>query len=132
MNTKNKFATRIFLGAAIYGILVLLPQYFMEEKLGRDFPPPLNHPEHFYGFLGVALAWQVAFLVIARDPQRYRLFMLPAILEKISFGGAALVLYAQQRVAPLVVAAGMVDLLLAALFLLAFRSCRNPEPSPAS
>jgi hypothetical protein len=32
----------------------------------------------------VALAWQVAFLIIARDVQRYRLFMLPAILEKLS------------------------------------------------
>jgi hypothetical protein len=29
----------------------------MEAKLGIDFPPPLNHPEHFYGFLSVALAW---------------------------------------------------------------------------
>ena len=78
--------------AGIYGLAVLLPQYFMEERLGRDFPPPLNHPEHFYGFIGVATAWQVAFLIISRDPARYRLMMIPGMLEKASFGLAAIVL----------------------------------------
>lgn len=61
-----RFAKRVFLVAAIYGIVAVFPQYFMEAKLGIDFPPPLNHPEHFYGFLGVALAWQFAFLLIAK------------------------------------------------------------------
>lgn len=127
MESRLKFAKWAFLGAGIYGVLVLLPQYFMEERLGRDFPPPLNHPEHFYGFIGVALAWQVAFLVIASDVRRYRAFMLPAALEKLSFGAAALVLYAQGRVAPMVAGAGIVDLVLMVLFVLAFRACREGE-----
>jgi hypothetical protein len=55
--------------------------------------------------------------------------MLPAILEKLSFGVAALVLYAQGRVAPLVVGAGLIDLLLAGLFVLAFRASRSVEES---
>jgi hypothetical protein len=71
------FAKRVFFWSGIYGIVVLLPLYFMEDRLGRDFPPPFNRPEQFYGFLGVAVAWQFAFLVISRDVQRYRLFMLP-------------------------------------------------------
>ena len=121
MAPSTRFAERVFRLAAIYGILVLLPQYFMEERIGRDFPPPITHPEHFYGFIGVALAWQVVFLIIARDPVRYRPIMLAAILEKLAFGGAALALFLAQRLAPSVLAAGVVDLVLAALFLVAYR-----------
>jgi hypothetical protein len=51
-----RFARVVFLVAGIYGILVLLPQYFLEERIGIDSPPPITHPEHFYGFVGVALA----------------------------------------------------------------------------
>src|SRR5689334_16082459 len=75
MDKRNKFASRVFLGAGIYGVIALLPQYFLEKKLGQDFPPPLTHPEHFYGFIGVALAWQLVFLTISRDVQRYRPLM---------------------------------------------------------
>jgi hypothetical protein len=114
------FAQRVFRVAGIFGLAVLLPQYFMEGRLGRDFPPPINHPEHFYGFIGVAAAWQVAFLIIARDPARYRLMMIPGILEKLSFGVAAVVLYFQNRLAATVLAFGVLDLLWAALFALAF------------
>jgi hypothetical protein len=115
-----QFARRVFHIAGIYGLVVLLPQYFLEGRLGRDYPPPINHPEHFYGFIGVATAWQVAFLIIARDPMRYRLMMLPGILEKLSFGVAALVLLAQGRLARTVVAFGVLDLIWAVLFAWAF------------
>ena len=130
MNPPSTFARRVFFVAGIYGLAVLMPQYFLEAKLARDFPPTLTHPEHFYGFIGVALAWQFVFLMIARDVQRYRLLMLPAILEKLSFGIAALVLCAQGRVAPLVACAAGIDLVFAALFVLAFRmtsalTCRS-------
>jgi hypothetical protein len=115
-------ARRVFLVAGIYGILVLLPQYFMEARVGRDFPPPITHPEHFYGFIGVALAWQVLFLLIASDPVRLRPAMIPAVLEKVTFGGACAVLYLQGRLSPYVLAAGMIDLLLAALFVISYRA----------
>jgi hypothetical protein len=115
-----QFARRVFQIAGIYGLVVLLPQYFMEERLGRDFPPPLNHPEHFYGFIGVAAAWQVAFLIVARDPIRYRLIMIPGMLEKAAFGLAAIALFAEQRIPPTILAFAVVDLLWAALFLMAF------------
>jgi hypothetical protein len=117
-----RFARTVFNAAGIYGVLVLLPQYFMEERIGRDFPPPINHPEHFYGFVGVALAWQVLFFVIARDPVRLRPAMWPAILEKLSFGLAAIVLFTQGRIAPLLLGAGLLDLVLAALFFAAWRA----------
>ena len=127
MKTSDLFASRVFLVSGIYGVAVLLPQYFLETKMGRDFPPPLTHPEHFYGFVGVALAWQFVFLLIARDVQKYRSLILPAILEKLSFGVAALVLCAQGRAASVVAIAGIIDLLWAAGFVLAFRFSRSAE-----
>lgn len=121
MDPRSRFPRRVFLAAGIYGIIVLLPQYFLEKKIGLDYPPPITHPEHFYGFIGVALAWQFVFLIIARDVRRYRLLMLPAILEKLSFGVAAVALFAAGRAAASVAAVGSIDLLLAALFSHSYR-----------
>ena len=66
------FARRVLRGAGIYGLLALLPMYFLEQRQGVDFPPPITHPEFYYGFVGVAVAWQVAFLIMSTDPARYR------------------------------------------------------------
>jgi hypothetical protein len=125
------FARWVFRIAGVYGLLVMLPQYFLEGQIGRDYPPPITHPEQFYGFVGVVVAWQVAFLVIARDPARYRTMMLPAVLEKATFGVAVLVLFLQQRVAAVFVGFAAVDLVLGTLFLIAWWRCR-PEYSPPS
>lgn len=115
-----KFARIVFLVAGIYGLIVLLPLYFMEAQTGRDYPPPITHPEYYYGFIGVGVAWQLAFLVISRDPVRYRPLMIPSIVEKASFGIAVAVLYTQQRVSTFMLGAAMVDSLLGVLFVLAF------------
>jgi hypothetical protein len=114
------FARWTFRIAGIYGVVALLPQYFLEEKIGRDFPPAITHPAFFYGFLGVALAWQFAFLVIATDPPRYRPIMLAGVFEKLSFGIAAIVLYSQGRLASVMLGAGMLDLVFAVLFVIAW------------
>ena len=114
------FARWVFRIAGCYGLVVLLPQYFLEGRLGRDYPPAITHPEHFYGFLGVAVSWQVAFLLIAQDPIRYRLLMMPAVLEKATFGIAVLVLFAQQRVSTMLLAFGVIDLTLGLLFTAAY------------
>lgn len=126
------FARRVFTVAAVYGILVLVPQYFTEDLVGRDFPPPITHPEHYYGFIGVALAWQVLFLVVARDPVRYRLAMIPATLEKLAFGVAAVVLYLQGRLSAMILGAGALDLVLAFLFVLSFRATAGEWPGRAA
>lgn len=123
-----RFARRVFFAAGVYGLLVLAPQYFLESRIGRDFPPPITHPENFYGFIGVALAWQVLFLIIARDPVRYRPAMLPGALEKFAFGGAVGVLYLQGRVAGATAGFGLADLTLGLLFLEAFRRTSRATP----
>ena len=93
-----RFARRVFGAAGVYGLLALLPQYFLEERIGRDYPPPITHPEHFYGFIGVAVAWQVLFFLIARDPARFRPAMPVAVLEKLVFAVPAMLLFASGRV----------------------------------
>jgi hypothetical protein len=128
MAPTSRFARWTFGLAGTYGIVVLLPQYFMESRIGRDFPPPITHPEHFYGFIGVALAWQLVFLVIAREPDRYRALMPIAVLEKLAFGPATLVLFAQGRAAAEVAIVGSIDLLLGAFFLTAW-SLTTPRVS---
>lgn len=122
------FARRVFLGAAIYGLIALLPQYFLEEKTGRDFPPAITHPEYYYGFIGVAVAWQLVFLIISRDPVRFRPIMLAAILEKASFGLPAIALYASGRLSGQMLGAGLIDLMLGGLFIMAYRRTAAAPP----
>lgn len=115
-----KFAKWTFLIAGIYGLLILVPQYFLETKNGIDYPPPINHPEYYYGFIGVAVAWQIAFLIIASDPKRYKLIMIAAVIEKFSYGVAMTVLFLQNRTAAAVFATGIIDLILGVLFIISF------------
>ena len=114
------FAKRVFFWSGVYGLAVLTPLYFLESRLNEIAPPPITHPEHFYGFVGVAVSWQVAFLVISRDPVRYRLMMVPAILEKLAFGVPVWILFGLGRVSAQTVGAGTIDLALGLLFLVAF------------
>jgi len=118
---RDRFACWLFRAAGIYGLIVLLPQFFLEQKIGAENPPAIAHPEYFYGFIGVGVAWQVAFLVIARDPTRFRPMILPSVLEKLSFGIPAIILFCQERIPATILAAGIVDLVLAALFLIAWQ-----------
>ncbi len=120
-----KFARITFLVAGIYGLIVLTPVYFLEGLIGRQTPPPVTHVEFFYGFTGAALAWQVVFLVIARDPVRYRPMMLASVLEKISYGIALIVLYQQHRIAASSFAIGMVDWVWATLFVISYARTRS-------
>jgi hypothetical protein len=112
-----KFAKIVFLIAGIQGLLILSPLYFLENKIGRDTPPAITHPENFYGFIGVALAWQVLFLVLSTDPVRYRPMILPSVLEKVAWGTALIVLFWQGRLALSTFAIGSVDWIFAFLFI---------------
>jgi hypothetical protein len=93
-----RFAKWVFLLAGISGVLMLVPPFFLEERFGQDHPPPINHPELYYGFFGVGLSWQFMFLVIGSDPIRFRRAMIPAMMEKASFAIAIPILYVLGRV----------------------------------
>jgi len=66
------------------------------------------------------LAWQVAFLVIAQDPVRYRLMMIPSMVEKFSWGIALAVLVLQGRMHGSDFMFGGTDLVLGVLFVVAW------------
>ncbi|MGH9821118.1 MAG: hypothetical protein ACRD43_13215 [Pyrinomonadaceae bacterium] len=115
-----KFARYTFLIAGVYGLFVLLPIYFSEQKVGTDYPPAITHPEYLYGFAGVAIAFQFIFLIIAKNPLKYRLMILPSLIEKLSFGIAVVVLQIQNRIPMPMFAGGMIDILLALLFIASY------------
>lgn len=125
-----RFAQRVFLAAGIYGLLIMPVMYFMERRIGIDHPPPITHPEFYYGFVGVVLAFQVAFLIIAYDPQRYRAFMVPAMLEKFSFVLAIAAIYLAGRgeeVINTIPIAAAIDLTFGVLFVFACRATRERD-----
>jgi len=115
-----RFAKRVFNTAGVYGLIVMLPQYFLEHATGRMYPPPITHPEYYYGFIGVTVAWQVVFLIIAHDPVRYRPMMIPSILEKAGFGFAAIPLFLLGRLSAQMLGAALIDMTLGVFFVVAF------------
>jgi hypothetical protein len=115
-----KFAKIVFWVAAIWGFLFITPLYFMFNLIGEKDPPPITHPAFFYGFVGVALAWQIAFIFIARDPIRFRPMMIPAILEKLVYSVPVIILVLQKRTNPTDLMFSATDLTLGALFLAAY------------
>ncbi len=123
------FAKRVYLIAGIYGLIVLAPQYFLEVKNGLDYPPAITHPEYYYGFVGVGIAWQIAFLVMSTDPVRYRPLMIPSVLEKAGFGIAAAVLFAMGRLNSNMLLAGTIDLILGAMFMASYVATRPRSKS---
>lgn len=117
---RDHFSRAVFLVAGIYGIAVLAPGYFGERALTKMLPPAITHPEFYYGFFGVGLAWQAAFLIIAADPARLRPVIPAAILEKLAYFISSFVLFLQGRAPRLILAGGMIDLILGTLFAIAY------------
>jgi hypothetical protein len=122
---KMRFAKAVFWVAGIWGILVIAPLYFIFDLIGRKDPPPITHPGFYYGFVGVALAWQIAFLVIAQDPVRLRPMMIPSMLEKFSYGIAVVVLVTQGRMHGSDLVFAGTDLTLGVLFVVAYVGTRR-------
>jgi len=120
-----KFAKIVFRVAGIWGFLVLTPLYFMFDLIGRNDPPPITHPGFFYGFVGVALAWQIAFIAIATDPVRFRPLMIPSILEKVGWSAAVIVLVVQGRMHKSDMVFAGTDLLVGVLFVIAYFKTRG-------
>jgi hypothetical protein len=128
-----KFAKIIFWLAAISGFFTITPLYFMFDLIAEKDPPPITHPAFFYGFVGVALVWQITFAMIARDPVRFRTIMIPAVLEKLVYSIPVIVLVLQKRTRPADLLFAAIDLSLGVLFVIAYlrtpRSVLRSSPS---
>ena len=124
------FAKIVFRVAGLWGVVTLAPLYFMLDRIGNQYPPAITHPDFYYGFIGVGLAWQAAFLVIASDPIRFHPFMIAAILEKFIYVMSVTALYAQGRLQGGQLAVAGPDFALGFLFIAAFlKTSAVPEYS---
>ena len=112
------FARTVFRIAGVWGLLVLAPFYFMAERFGVAATPP--GAQFYYGFLAVTIAWQIAFLIIATDPVRFRPLIPAAILEKFGYVISLIALYAQSRIGWNELSTAVPDAILGAIFIAAF------------
>jgi hypothetical protein len=115
-----KLARIIFIGAGIWGITVLTTFYWLVDITGRHYGAPTEYPEFFYGFIAVALTWQIAFLLIGTNPARFRPLMIPAMIEKFGYVLTLTVLFALGRISSLDFQPAIPDGLIGLLFVLAF------------
>jgi hypothetical protein len=116
-----QFAKKVFLSAGIFGLILVLPLFVMEANYAKDGTGLVSSPEFYYGFAGVTLAWQIAFILISRDPVRFRPLMPAAMAEKFFFVLAIAWLASQGRVGPNMISAAALDFIWGVLFLLAWR-----------
>jgi hypothetical protein len=124
-----RFARWVFNIAGAWGIISVAPLYFMEQAINRQNPPPITHPMFFYGFVGVTLAWQLLFFAVAKQPLQLRLVIPFAILEKLSFCIASIVLYSHGRLDPHDLIFAGIDFGLAVFFAGAWWQLRAAGPS---
>jgi hypothetical protein len=115
-----KFAKVVFWVAGIWGLVVITPLYFLFDLIGKQDPPAITHPGFYYGFVGCALAWQIAFICIARDPVRLRVMMIPSVVEKFTYCTAVVVLVMQGRTNQRDLVFAVTDITLGVLFVAAF------------
>lgn len=123
------FAKRVFQAAAIWGIGLIGLVYAGYLAGFEQFDVYTNHTEYVHGFMLVTLAWQIAFLIIATNPVRYRLLMLAAMLEKFPFTLVTLILYATAPAGeanPGILVAGLVDGLFGVLFAVSYVLTERP------
>lgn len=114
----------LFRGAAIYGLILLLPLYFLEKTAAAP-EAAFAHPEYYYGFVGAAAAWQLVYWVIGGDPVRYRPFMGLGVIAKFGFWVPTTILWAMGRTPISTWALTNGDLLLGLAFLFAWLKLRD-------
>jgi hypothetical protein len=110
-----KFARIVFRIAGIWGVLLLGALYFVDTS---HVSTPAA-AQFYFGFLAVTMAWQIAFLMIASDPVRFRPLMIPAILEKFFYIVTIVVLYLGRRVGTAELLTIVPDSVLGGLFVVA-------------
>lgn len=115
----------LFRGAAIYGLIILLPLYLLERQVAAP-AASLAHPEYYYGFVGAAAAWQLVYWTIGGEPLRYRAFMPLGVIAKFGFWIPTFLLWLNGRTPTSTFALVNVDLVLGIAFFFAWRSLKPP------
>lgn len=119
-----QFAKWVFRIAGIYGVLLIAPMYLLEPVFNAQ-GQPLTHPEHFYGFVGITLAFQLVFLVMSRDVARFRPLIPVCVFEKVVFPAAIWPLYLLGRTPGIVTFFSSIDIMWAVLFTLSWFRTRR-------
>ncbi len=114
----------LFRGAAVYGLILLLPLYFLETKVAAP-ASRLIAPEFFYGFVGAAGSFQLVYWLIGGDPVRYRTLIPVAVIAKLGFWIPVMILWAMGRTATSTFAITCGDLILAIAFFATWQSLRT-------
>ena len=124
-----RFARWVFLAAGVYGLIVIAPLYFLEGQVAR-VSVPIAHPEYYYGWVSAAFVFQLMFLLISRDPVRFRPFMIIGVLEKFTWIVSLWTLAALHRVSGGPLYVGSLDAVWGVLFLIAWM--RTPPAASSS
>lgn len=127
-----RLARIVFIGAGIWGIAVLTPLYWLVDVSGRRYAVPNDYPAFFYGFIAVALAWQIAFLLIGSNPARFRPVMILAMIEKFGYVSTLALLYSRSRISAIDLQPAIPDGLLGILFVVAYVATRTSSDRTAA
>lgn len=125
-----KFSKIVFTVAGVWGIVVLTPLFWLYDITGRRYETPTEYPHFFYGFVAVAMAWQIAFLIIGSNPVRFRPLMIPSMLEKFAHVTNLVVLESLSRISVTDFQAALPDCVLGLLFVAAFVKTPRSGPTP--
>ena len=107
-----RFARISFALAGVYGLAATLSLYF-RAPLSPD-------TQWLHAFAGAAAATQLAYLLIASDPVRFRPVIPVGIVSKFSFAIPMTLLYARGAVGPDSFVFALIDYALAILFAVNF------------
>jgi len=112
-----RLARTIYRGAAVYGVLVLLPAYAI------PLPDPYKLTQ--IGFVGLALVFQGLFWIIGGDPLGYRALVPLTVFEKLCFGIPAVAYCLRNQTDVVTGTFGAIDLLLSVLFAIVWLRLRR-------
>jgi len=129
MSLRPAFAKKVFLIAGVYGLMALVPQYFMEGRLSLRFPPPLTHPEHFYGFIWRGDRMAVRVLYNCAGCSAFAQLHVTCGIGETFLRCSHLGALREGLVTVPVLCAAAIDLLFAILFILAYVAVGNVTDS---
>ena len=119
-----RLARIVFRIAGAWGLIILTPLYWLFPG-DAGGAAVFNYAQAYYAFLGVTIAWQLVFFVIASSPVAMRPLMPVAIVEKMGYVVPIAMLAAQGRVTSAQASSAVPDFILGSLFVVAYVKTRR-------